>query len=391
MKIFKDYLEFFLNTANERYVHLQGGRRSGKTINTFLWLRMLGYARQQPVTIMVCDSTFPALKNTIGDFTLSTNLVPKSSVINGISVQDGNILWRFVSFDDFTKTQGVRCDYLFCNEAVRIPMSVLEVLVQGVVSQIFFNYNPTKKSGIERWVNDNNIMYSTWKNNPMLSVEQIQEFENLKIRAQKANATKRDIYLYTVYYLGQFSEISGQIFDSIYHLTDEEYANIPVLEIYGMDFGFASSSSADPTVLVGIKYYENKLYVKQYIYQNGITNDAELAHRMAQCGLDYHSIVIADYGGMGKERINTLVTANNGKWTDDDIKCGFSISNAIKTTVWDGVMELLSTDGIYVTNSSNYITDELEGYELAENQKFSGADHAIDAIRYAFHFAKNYM
>lgn len=365
--------------------------RSGKTINTYIWLRMLGYARQQPITIMVCDSTAPALKNTIGDFTLATNLTPKSSIINGISTQDGNILWRFVSFDDFQKVQGVRCDYLFCNEAVRIPMSVLEVLVQGVVSQIFFNYNPTKKSGIERWVNDNNIMYSTFKNNQMLSVEQIQEFENLKIRAQKANATKRDIYIYTVYYLGQFSEISGQIFDSIYHVTDEEYANIHCLEIFGMDFGFASSSSADPTVLLGIKYYENKLYVKQYIYQNGITNDAELAHRMAECGLDYHSIVIADYGGMGKERINTLVTANNGKWTDDDIKCGFSISNAIKTTVWDGVMELLSTDGIYVTENSNYITDELEGYELAENQKFNGADHAIDAIRYAFHFAKNYL
>lgn len=391
IKIFDDYLKFFLSVANERYVHLQGGRRSGKTINTFLWLRLLGYARQSQVTIMVCDSTAPALKNTIGDFTLATGLTPKSSIINGINAQDNNILWKFVSFDDFTKTQGVRCDYLFCNEAVRIPMSVLEVLVQGVVNQIYFNYNPTKKSGIERWVNDNNIMYSTFKNNPMLSQEQVDEFENLKRRAQRANATKRDIYLYTVYYCGQFSEISGAIFDTICKISDEEYNNIPVLEIYGMDFGFASSSSADPTTLVGIKVFENKLYIKQYIYENGIVNDANLAHKMAACGLDYHSIILADYGGLGKERINKLVSADNGKWTDDDIKGGFQIYNAVKTSVMDGVMELLSTDGIYVTESSNAIIDELEGYEIDDNQKFKGADHSIDATRYAYHYYKNFL
>ena len=199
------------------------------------------------------------------------------------------------------------------------------------------------------------------------------------------------MYLYTVYYCGQFSEISGVIFDSIYRITDEEYQNIPVLEIYGMDFGFASSSSADPTTLVGIKVFENKLFVKQYIYENGIVNDANLAHKMSACGLDYHSIILADYGGLGKERINKLVTADNGKWTDDDIRCGFNIYNAVKTSVMDGVMELLSTDGIYVTESSNATIDEMEGYEIDDNQKFKGADHSIDAIRYAYHYYKNYL
>ena len=391
MVIFKDYLNFFVRCAAERYVHLQGGRRSGKTINTFLWLRMLGYARQCPLTIMVCDSTAPALKNTISDFTLATGLTPKSSIINGINAQDGNILWKFVSFDDFTKTQGVRCDYLFVNEAVRVPMAILEVLVQGVVNQIYFNFNPTKKSGIERWISDTNIMYSTFKNNPTLSAEQVAEFENIRVRAGKANATKRDLYLYQVYYLGQFSDISGQIFDNVYRITDEEYRNIPVLEIFGMDFGFASSSSADPTTLIGVKLYENKIYCKQYIYENGIVNDATLAHKMAACGLDYTRMIFADYGGMGNERIKKLVSADNGKWTDLDIRTGFQIFNAQKTTVYDGVMEMLSTDGLYVTEESVELHDELQGYELDEHQKFIGADHGIDALRYAFHYYKNYL
>lgn len=391
MKIFNDYLKFFLSSENERYVHLQGGRRSGKTINTFLWLRMLGYARQTPITIMVCDSTAPALKNTIGDFTLATKLTPKSTIVHGLSCEDGNILWRFVSFDDFTKVQGVRCDYLFVNEAVRVSMEILEVLVQGVVNQIYFNFNPTKKSGIERWINDKNIMYSTFKNNPTLRKEQVEEFENIKIRANKPNATKRDLYLYQVYYLGQFSEISGQIFDNVYRITDEEYRNIPVLEIFGMDFGFASSSSADPTILLGCKFFENKIFCKQYIYQSGIVNDATLATMMADCGVDYHSIILADYGGMGKERINKLVSADNGKWTDEKIRCGFQIYNAVKTTIFDGVMEMLSTDGIYVVEDGDAILDEFQGYELDEKQQFKGADHALDALRYSFHYYKNFM
>lgn len=367
------------------------GEWSGKTINTFLWLRMLGRARGSNITVMVCDSTSPALKNTIGDFTLATGLTPKSSLIHGLSCQDENILWKFVSFDDFTKTQGVRCEYLFVNEAVRVPMTILEVLVQGVVDQIFFNYNPSKKSGIERWVNDNNIMYSTFKNNSTLGKEQINEFESLKIRAMKPNATKRDLYLYTVYYLGKFSEISGAIFDNINKITDEEYKAIPVLEIFGMDFGFASSSSADPTTLIGVKLYENKIYCKEYIYEAGIVNDATLAHKMAKAGVDYHSIVLADYGGMGKERINKLVTADQGRWKDEDIRTGFNIYNAVKTSVFDGIMEVLSTDGIYVTENSVNLNNEMECYELDENNKFKGADHGIDALRYAYHYYKNFL
>lgn len=390
MKLFNKYLKFFIDCEKERYIHCCGSRRSGKTINTFLWLRMLGRIRQKPITIIVCDSTSPALKNTIGDFTLATGLYPKSSLLDGISCRDENILWRFLSFDDGSKCQGVRGDYLFVNEAVRVQMEVLEVLVQGITCQVYFNYNPTKKSGIERWINDKNFIRTTWKDNPHLTEAQKDEFRNLKIRAEKPNATKRDIFLYTVYYLGEFSDISGAVFDNINKISYEEYRNIPVLELFGMDFGFASSASADPTTLVGCKYYKDRIYCHQYIYESGLVNNAALAHKMVQSGVDYHSIVLADYGGLGKERINTLVSADNGTWTDPEIRCGFQIYNAQKTTIFDGVMEMLSTDGIYVTNSSTALIDEFEGYEYTDKQKFSGADHGIDALRYVFHYYKNF-
>lgn len=391
MKLFNKYLKFFIDCEKERYIHCCGSRRSGKTINTFLWLRMLGRLRQKPITIIVCDSTSPALKNTIGDFTLATNLCPKGTLLDGISCRDGNILWRFLSFDDGTKCQGIRGDYLFVNEAVRVQMEVLEVLVQGITEQVYLNYNPTKKSGIERWVNDKNFIRTTWLDNPYLTEPQKDEFRNLKIRAERPHATKRDLFLYQVYYLGQYSDISGAVFDNINKISYEEYKEIPVLETFGLDFGFASSSSADPTAFVGCKYWNGRIYCHEYFCEVGLVNDANLAHKIASCGVDYRDIILADYGGLGKERINQLVTAGNGSWTEEDIRSGFQVYNAIKTSVMDGVMELLSTDGIYVTSSSTAMIEELEGYEFTDKQKFSGADHCIDALRYAFHYSKNFL
>lgn len=390
MRIFPDYFDFFLKQKDQRYVHLIGGRRSGKTINVFLWVRLLSKVRRQPITVLVVDSTYPALKNTIQDFTLATGLIPKNSLTTGISIQDANVTWIFSHYDEPTKAQGVRCDYLIVQEAVRVRMDVLEVLVQGVVSQIYTTSNPTKQTGIKRWMNDANTMWSTFKNNPTLGDAQISEFELLKERAQRPTATKRDIYLYTVYYLGKFSDISGQIFDNVTTIADEDYFSLPAQEIYGLDFGFAASSSADPTVLVGVKYRDRKIYIHEYFYRQGLTNDEELAHLMHDCGCTPYTPIAADFGGLGKCRIEKLISADNGQWTDEDIRQGFGVFPCHKTSVFDGIMEMLSTDGICLTRSSVNTREEFDSYEL-DGEKFSGADHAIDAARYAFHYIKNFL
>lgn len=390
LTIAKSYLDFFVSTFNERYLFLQGGRRSGKTINTFLWLRMLGYMRRGTIHIMVVGNTFPALQKTIADFTLATGLTPQGSLTQGLHVQDGNLLWQFDHFDTYTKAQGTMADYLFINEAVNMKPDIIEVLVQGIRGQIIFNYNPTHRVRFERWYNEKNVKITTWKDNPYLTPAQREEFEMLKVRAQSAGATRRDIYLYDVYYLGLFSELTGAVFGTIELNTYNDYCQVPAQEVIGIDFGFATNG--DPTTVIGVKVYKNKLFVHQYIYERGLTSDITLAYKLRECGFNEYTFMLADYGGMGKGRIATLVTADNGRWKEDPlIGNGFNIQNAIKTQVLDGLSQLLSFDKIVLTNTSVDTRNEIEAYEIDDKGKPKGEDHAIDAMRYAGIYAKNYL
>ena len=389
MRISLNYLDFFSSVMDERYIFCQGGRRSGKTINTILWLQMLGKVRGQEITIMVVNDSFPALQKTFQDFTLATGLSVRGSLMDGYSCKDENISWHFAHFDDYTKAQGTMADYLFINEAVNLKNDIIEVLVQGIREQVYFNYNPTKHPKFERWYNDNNLMVTTWKDNPYLTPAQVEEFEQLKVRAQRAGATQRDIYLYEVYYCGNFSEMTGAVFSHLGKMTLQDYKEVPAQEIVGIDFGFATSG--DPTVVVGVKLYDGKLYCHQYIYEVGLTSDYDLAHKLHDCGFNAYTLMLADHGGMGKGRISTLVTADNGRWIDEEIRQGFNIQNAYKTKILDGLSQLLSLDGIFITETSHKMREEFEGYEIDDKGKPKGSDHTIDAVRYAGTYAKNFL
>ena len=61
--------------------------------------------------------------------------------------------------------------------------------------------------------------------------------------------------------------------------------------------------------------------------------------------------------------------------------------NAKKTRIIDGIQEMLNCDGIYITDSSSHLRNEMDKYELKDGTA-KGKDHAIDALRYAFHYSK---
>lgn len=389
MRIAFNYLDFFTSSMDERYVFCQGGRRSGKTINTILWLQMLGKARGCNLSIMVANDTFPSLQKTFQDFTLATGLSVRGSLMDGYCCQDDNITWKFCHFDDYTKAQGTMADYLFINEAVNLKNDIIEVLVQGIREQVYFNYNPTHHPKFERWYNDRNLMITTWKDNPYLTDAQKEEFEQLKVRAQRAGATQRDIYLYEVYYLGSFSDLTGAVFSSLNKITHYDYTQVPAQEVIGIDFGFATTG--DPTTVMGVKVHNNQIYIHQYLYEIGLTSDYQLAHKLHDFGFNSYTMILADYGGMGKGRINTLVTADNGRWTDPEISQGFNVQNAVKTKVMDGLSQLLALDAIHITETSFETIEEFEGYEIDDKGRPRGNDHTIDAVRYAGVYAKNYL
>lgn len=392
MQIAASYLEFITDCIahEESNILLQGGRRSGKTYATFQTLESIGNMVGNLNILVVCGQ-FPQLQATMQDFTDCLNIPVKANIINGYSARSGKgTMWQFRNIDSKEKAQGTKCDILFVNEAVNVLEEVVDTLSFGVRWFKIYNYNPTKKCYLQRLMNDDgsNLMITTWKDNPYLTEEQQHDFERMKERALRPAASRYEIMLYEVYYKGNFSELAGAVFGSVGKITEEYYKQIPATEVYGVDFGFAMDG--DPTTMIGCKIYKSKIHLHQYIYERGLTNDEELAHRMVACGIDRYSLVFGDYGGAGKGRMNTLVTADNGRWTGE-IAGGIPLQDAVKTAILDGLSQMLSMDGILITDTSTDMIDEFEAYELDSNGKPKGDDHAIDAARYAVVYAKNFL
>lgn len=382
----KKYLRHFVMNHGGRWILLQGGRRSGKSFAIHKWLHFLASA--QRVTVGMVAASYPALQLMIADFQRATGLVVTGNAIFGHScVLSNGSVFMFRAFDEPTKVQGTTYDILFIEEALNIPQQVVSVLSMSVTGSIFAAFNPTKKSYLDEYLlkDKSNLLVTTFKDNPHLTEAQIEEFEHIKTRALRPTASLLDKYNYAVYYKGEFGNMSGKVFKFIYTISDEEYASLPAKEMYGLDFGFTVSEQSDATALVGCKIHNNCVYYKQYIYSTQLASNKELALRMADIGLDVYSPIAADYGGLGATRIRSLVSADNGTWTEAGISSGFSVQNAVKGKVIDGLNAMNQFDKIYVTESSVEMRGEFDNYELnAEGRPKSGsADHAIDAARYA--------
>lgn len=382
----RTYLRFFAEcVANgERDIFCIGGRRSGKTFSTYGWL--LSLAEQCPLKVTTLCAEFNPLQRTIEDFRQVTGLTVKGSTTEGLgcTLPNGS-RFEFIHLDTKEKAQGTQCDILFVNEAVNVASEVLDTVAPGVRLFTIYNLNPTQRTKLLEKSKVGNTLVTTFRDNPYLTEWQVAEFEAMKERAMRPNATKYDTFMYQVYYLGNFSQMVGQVFQPPELISDEMFYSVPSKEVVGIDFGFAMDG--DPTAVVGVKWWKNVIYAKEYIYQRGITSSEELARRMMECGLDSMTLMVADYGGLGKSRIRDLLTAGEGRWTGD-LARGWQVYNCIKTGILDGVSDMLSMDGIAVTEGSTFLRIEMENYSFDDGGRPKGADHAIDAMRYGFTYLR---
>lgn len=384
LQIGKKYLRFFLKNLKTRHVVLIGGRRSAKSFSVykFLTLRAMG---KDPLHIMVVAASFPATQLAIKDFQQATGLEVEGSTLMGMhcKLPNGSV-FQFKSYDQGTKAQGDSCDIMVCEEALNIDEQVLNVAMLGVRRQIYMVMNPTRGGFIDKYIlpDKSNLLKTTFKDNPFLGEAQIEEFELMRKRALSPTASPLDIYNYKVYFCGEFADMGGKVFPMLYRCTDEEYENLHTPECLGMDFGWVDGG--DQTVLIGIKIFENCLYIKQYLNSKHLSNNEALAYKIVDCGFDCFTPIFADYSSMGKERIKKLCSAGDGEWTDPDICRGFNIMNAKKGRVIDGLNKMLQFDKILITESSEDTRVEFGNYELGpEGEEKSKHQNTVDATRYA--------
>lgn len=373
------YMDFFVRNYDERFLILQGGRRSGKTFSTFMFLYLLCSGKDR-LHIQVAAPTYSLLQATIQDFQDCLGLPVQGSKLMGdyARTENGSV-FEFISYDKPEKAVGRKCDYLFLNESIFLPESVFITLVQGVRQGIILNYNPVATAWSDKYVAEDkhNFLITTWRDNPYLTEYQKEEFENLKRRALSPTATILDTFYYKTYYLGEFSDMGGKVFKVIHTCTDEEFDRIDSYPSLGLDFGF--TDGGDETAMTSVKIHDNCLYIKQLIYSKFLGRDEDLDYELKRIGIKQTDSIVADFGGLGKTRIYNLRDTY-----------GWDIMNCHKNKVIDDLQQILQFDKIIVTESSVDLRKELENYELTpEGKPKNGiADHCVDSARYGFNFAK---
>jgi len=361
--------------ANTRIIAHQGGTSSGKTWSNLQYIILK--ALERPVHISVCSTTLPHLKKgALKDFIqiLQNHGLYSEKYHNKTDnlFKIGSSIIEFFSLDEPGKVMGPRRDILFLNEANLISYKTFQQLLWRTKDLVILDYNPKDE---ESWIYDKvltrpdcTLIKSTYLDNEFLDKNIVKEIEMLR---------ETDPDQWQIYGLG----IPGEAENSIYKPW-KTIAEMPEGgdEFYGLDFGYNV-----PTAFVKCKLKDgNQGYIEEVIYQTYLTNSELIAllktHVKGPPGQAIRTGKIPIYADAAEPgRIKEIQLA------------GFNCKPANKS-VKDGIDRMKSLQ-IHVTKGSRNVIKERKSYKWQEDSATGSLtdipikkqDHAMDAIRYAFH------
>ena len=362
---------YHVRNAKKRIIVNQGGSRSGKTysICQVIIEKCLKH-RNEGNVVSICRKTGPALKATVyRDF---------FEILNGAGAYDeachnkteltynlfGNLI-EFFSLDEPKKVRGRKRDVLFINEANELDLEAWRKLLLRTTQKIIIDFNPSDEF---HWIYDEVLTrddcefhQTSYKDNPFLEPELIQEIERLQ---------KTDEDYWNVYGLGNRGSSKDLVFRNW-----SEVGQVPEgakLVSYGMDFGF----TADPTTLVGTWLHDGSLYIKEMLYRKGMHNN-ELSDYLKTLSINRSNEIWCDSAEpktideLYRFGWNTKPTAKG----QDSIKAG---------------IDILRRYPLKITSDSLNLIKELRNYKYAKdkngkalNEPIDIFNHCIDALRYS--------
>lgn len=372
MDIVPIYFKHFKKCAKnrERAVVLKGSSRSAKTFSVDQWFYYMAL-KGVKFELTIVGHSIPFLRD--GVYNTFKQIAPNEKFIKNpfsVKIKNADILFR--SFKDEDDAKGAERDYLYVNECNHIDKAIIEQLVMRTRICSFFDFNPTKHFWIDEYSTPENTLSTTFKDNPFLSEAQLENFERIKERALRPTASAYDKYLYSVYYLGEYGDMSGNVFSQIEEINDDKYLEVVgKKKLYCLDFGF----SEDPCALVELSYNKkiNKYVASQKLYKKGL-NDFKLAQIIASLAKD-DEIIVCDWGAGGDARISNLFELT-----------GLSFARAVKG---DGSIK----NGVELINSKEFllhgqdINREFKGYEFKDGEFIDKDNHTVDAVRYGMDYA----
>ncbi len=189
--------------------------------------------------------------------------------------------WSFISVDNPQKIRGRKQQICFCNEINELSLEDFRQLILRTSMIFVGDFNPSDEY---HWLYDEviprddcNFYKSTYKDNPFLGADTINEIERLK---------GTDDNFWRIYGLGERGISRETIFQtSIY----TELPSNAKLVAYGMDFGYSN----DPTALAAVYKRDNEIYIEEIIYHGGLTNP-DIADKLGEYGIGRHDEIICD-------------------------------------------------------------------------------------------------
>lgn len=351
--------------SGKRIAILQGGSRSGKTYSALQWIIRTS-VNYTGLTYSIVRKTLPALKaSAMRDFfqiLKDAGLYSESdhNKTENTYNLNGNLI-EFFSTDDSQKLRGRKRDILFCNEANELDLEDWRQLLLRTTGKAIIDYNP---SDFEHWIYDQviprgdaELLITTFKDNPHLSSNLKAEIEMLE---------QIDPEYWKVFGLGLRGQLKGLIFSNW-----QEFNSIPDVakfKGFGLDWGFTN----DPTAVVGVWQNGMDIYVKECVYERGLTNH-DIANRLKD---------------FVNNRDEIFADSAEPKSIEEIYRLGFNIKPTQKGK--DSILtsiDVLKRFKIYLIGSN--IVKEFKTYKWKVdkadkpiNEPVDYNNHAIDALRY---------
>ena len=355
-----------VKNENKRYIFLRGSTRSGKT-----------YAATQDVivecllnkiTLTIARSTQVSLKSTIlQDFKsiLESLEIFKDENLNKselIYKFDNGSIVRFIGLDDSTgKLRGLKSDIVLVDEINTIEKSQFVQLDIRTSKYLICCYNPEIPQdwwGLDYENKTNGIMiHSTWNQNPFLDEPTIQAIKDLK---------DVDYDLYQIYNLGLIVEPKEKIFTQ--PQTYDVLPNTIKSKYFGIDWGFSN----DEFAMVEVNVDGKNLYIKQLIYELGLTNE-DIIYKIRELGLD--------------RSINIVADSAEPKSIAELKRYGLNIRPVNKSSILYAIQKMKQFQ-IYIHQDSVDLINEFSNYKFKKDRignitnSTTGKDHLIDATKY---------
>lgn len=218
-------------------------------------------------------------------------------------------------------------------------------------------YDPTNEGNASYKAKSTALM-TTIEDNKFATKEDYEELEALK---------NRDITEYNVYRKGEWSAPSNVIYTHFDIIDADKYPKSFDEVIYGMDFGYT-----DPCAIVEIGILDQEYYIKELLYESGLTASAMFQKTKALIPRD--ALIYADSNR--PEYIDEMQSDFHVIGAD---KGAGSVVNGIDA-VKDVICHLEGNSHNLIRESRNYRKREVNGMIIDEPVKRN--DHLMDALRY---------